>query len=260
MNQGVINKAGVWLAVSYPENMLEDWEGQAEEILQGLPFAYCVHDKDKNGHKGDRKHHVHWMIDFRGVGRGTTTRKHALEVVNLLSKEGAVCCPGVEACLNAQYAYDYLIHDTEKARKDGKFQYSPEERKESATFDIERLVKISEERKQEMAKEICDWVIDRNFLDMRNFYIEFSMKWDEEYFLIFKANNAMIERLVRGNYNAAERKKTVLTSPECGICGSRKILGSYETPSGRMWYCEECQEYAYRYLEELEEESKVEAD
>lgn len=248
MQSGKINKAGVWLAVSYPENMRERWQEEAEEILQGLPFAYCVHDKDK-----DTITHVHWMIDFRGIGRGTTTRKHATEVVNLLSDEGKVCCPGVEACLNAEYAYEYMIHNTEKAMKDGKHLYKPSERIESATFDIQRLVKISEERKQEMAKELCDWVVDRNFQDMRTFYIEFNMKWDEEYFVVFKANNAMLERLVRGNYNAIERRKTALEMPSCAICGSKKILGSYQTESGKFWFCEDCQEYAYRYLEELEE-------
>lgn len=257
-DSGYINKASVWLGITYPENMIDGWEQQAEEVLQGLPFAYCIHDKDKKGHvskdnpEGDRKVHVHWMLEGRLATGGSMTRKRAVEIFNLFSKPGTKCCPGVEACINPAYAFEYLRHNTEKAQSDGKHLYSVDEVKESAAFDITRLVKISEERKQEMFVELCDLIVDRNMQDMRQFYLEVRKNWDEEYMLVYKAQNGQFDRLCRGNFNAAERRRTVLEAPKCAICGGNKLMGSYETKQGRMWFCEDCQEYAYIYLCEME--------
>lgn len=248
-----INKACIWLAVTYPENMVEGWQDKAEEIMQGLPFAYCIHDKDKSGHDGDRKTHVHWIFDFTSGSRGTTTRKHALDMVNLLSATGKICCPGVEACLNIGYAYDYLIHDTPKAIKDEKYQYPAEERITSSTFDIERYIKLSEEIKLEMAQELCDYAVEHKIKDSATFYIHLKNHFGGEYFQIYKANSAMIDRLCRGNYNRAERKRAQKELPKCCVCGSEKIYGHYETEDGNMWFCQDCQETVYNYLKESED-------
>lgn len=248
-----IEKAGIWLAVTYPENMVPDWQESAEELLQGIPFAYCIHDKDTSGHDGNRKVHVHWMLDLRSVTRGTTTRKRALETINILSLPDRKCCPGVEACLNAAYAYEYLIHNTAKAQKDGKFQYSKEERVTSSTFDIELLVKLSEEKKLEMCKELCDYAVEHGIKDGATFYIHLNEHFPKEYFQVYKANNAMIDRLCRGNYNRWERKRVHKELPKCCVCGSEKIYGHYETEDGNMWFCQDCQETVYNYLKESED-------
>ena len=75
-----MSDAKYWVGVGYPESMRPDWKEVIGETLQ-LPYAYCVHDKDKTGHNGDRKEHVHIMIVFPN----TTTYKHALSVMNGLS-------------------------------------------------------------------------------------------------------------------------------------------------------------------------------
>lgn len=248
-----INKASLWLFVTYPENMVEDWRETAEERLQGLPFAYCVHDKDDAGHNGDRKEHVHWMVDFRGAKGGTTTRNYAKQVMNLLSKEGRICCPGAEACLNAQHAYDYLIHDTETARSQGKHQYERSERVESATFDIDTIVKISDSRKLEMLHELCDFCIEQGITDLAEFYIKYERAFDGIYFQVFKANSALLDRLCRGNYNQKQKKITRLDAPKCCVCDSRAVLGNYRTEMGLLWFCEDHQETAYKIWEEQEE-------
>ena len=38
-------KVRYWWGILYPENMIENWKDQIEDVLQ-LPFCYCVHDKD----------------------------------------------------------------------------------------------------------------------------------------------------------------------------------------------------------------------
>ena len=56
-------KAKYWCAVLYPESMISDWKESISEILQ-IPYSYCIHDKDKDGHDGDRKTHVHLILAF----------------------------------------------------------------------------------------------------------------------------------------------------------------------------------------------------
>ena len=38
-------KVRYWWGILYPENMIENWKDEIEDVLQ-LPFCYCVHDKD----------------------------------------------------------------------------------------------------------------------------------------------------------------------------------------------------------------------
>ena len=37
-------KARYWVAIMYPENMLDNWEDEISGKVQ-VPFAYCIHDK-----------------------------------------------------------------------------------------------------------------------------------------------------------------------------------------------------------------------
>lgn len=269
-----IEKAKIWLGVTYPENMRDGWQDDVSDILQGIPFAYCVHDKDKRGHEAksdeeeayqsmleDRKVHVHWILYLKDVKNGTTTRKHATEILNLISKPGRTCCPGTEACLNIEHAYDYLIHDTENARKKDKHQYSPGERITGNGFDIERYIVLSEERKLLMSQEICDYIVDYRIKDMSRLYHDLRKYFSEDYYQVFKANNAMYDRLCRGVFNDTVRYTGALEVPKCAICGNNHIVGHYEGPQGLYWFCGDCQEIAYNFvvqMEEIEEEKKRE--
>ena len=67
-------KAKYWTCILYPESMVDDWQDKICDILQ-VPFAYCIHDKDKDGHDGDRKIHVHVEIAFPN-----TTTKNLLTI------------------------------------------------------------------------------------------------------------------------------------------------------------------------------------
>lgn len=275
-----IQKAKVWLGVTYPENMMSQWQDEVSDILQGIPYAYCIHDKDEmhilkpgeevpdnlkpelysDGEKRSlRKIHVHWILYLKDIKQGTTTRKHATEILNLLSKPGRVCCPGTEACLNIEHAWNYLIHNTENAKNKNKHLYNENERITGNTFDIERYIVLTEGQKLEMAKEISDYIIDYRIKDTARLYKDLRTHFGEEYFEVFKANNAMFDRLCRGVFNETMRYVKALEVPKCSICGSSKIFGHYNGLTGLYWFCQECQETAYLFvtqMEEIEEEKK----
>ena len=98
-SQNRINKARYWCGVLYPENMVDEWQDKIGDLLQ-LPYAYCIHDKDKDKQGNLRKTHVHLILVFPN----TTTYNHALNVYQSLSKEGIVACNTVQAL--SQFAID----------------------------------------------------------------------------------------------------------------------------------------------------------
>ena len=110
-----IDKARFWTGVLYPENMREDWKEVIGDTLQ-YPYAYCQHSQDKDSKSEHRKDHVHLIVAFPN----TTTYKHALNVMDLLSAEGKKAINKCEAVVGIRNVYDYLIHDTEDCRKKGK--------------------------------------------------------------------------------------------------------------------------------------------
>lgn len=44
-------KVKLWEGICYPENMLEDWQEEIDDILQ-VPFAYAIHDIDHDQSTG----------------------------------------------------------------------------------------------------------------------------------------------------------------------------------------------------------------
>lgn len=245
-------KARVTLHIAYPENMVDDWEERAPDELE-VPFAYCIHDKDASGHDGDRKTHVHIMQYW---SQGGQTFRAAWSNIEKLAKPGRVCSLEPRACVNIEHAYAYLIHDTESARKAGKHLYDVSERICCNTFDIERYITLDTDAKNAMAKELCDYVISRHLKDSASIYMGIRRDFDEKYFEIYKANNAMLDRLARGNFLKWERKKQQLGGCTCIVCGSREVIGSFTaTWAGdeKVWFCANHQETAYKILEEYEE-------
>lgn len=191
-------KSRYWAAVCYPENMLPDWEKKIDDLLE-FPFAYCVHDLDHDQKSEHRKDHVHIMVAWTN----TTTKKAAKELIDRLSAPGRNCCPGVQAIHNVRRSYDYLIHDTEKCRAEGKYQYPKEARIEGNNFDIGSFEQISAEEKGEAAKDICKFVIERGIENLSDVFIivtESEDFADVKYWEAFKLYNAMIERICKGVY------------------------------------------------------------
>ena len=153
-------KSRYWSAILYPESMPSDWEDLLPDLFQ-IPCAYCIHDKDKDGHDGDRKVHVHVLLAFNN----TTTYNHALSVVRQLMAS----CGTVKKVINVRFYFDYLIHDTENSRKKGKFLYNVNERILINNFDIGAYEQRSLQEKQQDAYDLEDYIYKNeieNFLDL----------------------------------------------------------------------------------------------
>ncbi len=190
-----IDKSRYWNGICYQENMRPDWREAIDDLIQ-LPYAYCEHTLDKDSKSEHRKDHVHVIVVFNN----TTTQKYALSVMNLLSTEGKTCCSAVQAAVSIRRSYDYLIHDTDSARKAGKYQYPPEARVTGNGFDIGAYEQRSTAEKQSMLQELIAFTIENRITNMADFMLLSSRSFGPEYFEIITAYNAFIERVCRGNY------------------------------------------------------------
>lgn len=191
-----IGKARYWCGIGYPENMVPDWKEKLPDLLQ-IPFAYCVHDKDtdKNGDK--RKEHIHLIIAFSN----TTTSNHALNVLNVLSSDGKTAFSTCDAVIGIRNAYDYLIHDTDNARKAKKHQYSPSERITGNNFDIGSYEQLSIADKNRILKELCNMVVANKITNFMDLYCDVVTNYDDDYFEVLKCHNSMIQNVVKGSYH-----------------------------------------------------------
>ena len=198
-------KSRYWAAICYPDNMRKDWEEVIDQQLE-FPFAYCVHNMDHDSKSEQRKNHVHIML----VWSNTTTKKAALEIFDRLSAPGCRCCSTVQSIHNIRAAYDYLIHDTEAARKAGKELYPESVRIEGNNFDIGMFEQLSSEEKGEAAKEICKFVIDRNIQSLSDVFIivtESEDFKDAKYWEAFRLYSSMIDRICKSLYLKEQAKK-----------------------------------------------------
>lgn len=195
-----VGKARYWWAVLYPENMISDWENVIAEILQ-LPYAYCIHDDDlerefENQEQQKRKTHVHLIVVFNN----TTTYNHVMKILALLNAPGKNAFNKVEAVRGIRHAYEYLIHNTETARKDKKKQYLQSSRITGNNFDIGAYEQISTSDKLKMSKDICNFIIDNNIFNFADLYMAVISNFDDSYFEMLQTHSGFYERLIKGNH------------------------------------------------------------
>lgn len=190
------SKYTYWVGVGYPESMKPDWQDEVADLIE-LPFAYCIHDKDKNGHNGDRKVHVHMIIAWPSP----TTYKNALSVFNELSADGKTAFNSVKRVINMRNKYDYLIHDTKDCRKKKKHLYDKSERIEGNNFDIGNYEQISIEDKRKMRKELSILVHEKNFITYIDFYMYVVSNFEDEYEDIVTSYSGHFDKLCKGNYH-----------------------------------------------------------
>lgn len=197
---GKIDKARYWEGIIYPENMPSNWKSTIDDTLQ-MPFCYCVHDKDNLMDTGERKIHVHILLAFNN----TTTRKHALQVLNLLSLDGKICCPMVEACISIRKCYDYLIHNTESSQD--KYQYPEDERIEGNGFDIGCYEQLSQADKQKYMWDIED-IIFKEGID--NYYMlcgAVRQRYGSEHYQVLIGHSGHYYRLLQGLYVMRKKER-----------------------------------------------------
>lgn len=194
-----------WTAICYPENMRRDWQENVEGLLQ-VPFAYCVHDKGLELESGEeRKVHVHVVLVFNAP----TTQSHAYEIFDRLSAPRKTCLPFCEPVYNIDRMYKYLIHDTEDARKKGKYQFDRSERHEGNCFDIGAYIQVSKAEKDQAFDDLTDLILKRRLTNFADFvavvYTEFSEKHDL-YRDIVRGWSGYFERLIKGQYHSGKNQ------------------------------------------------------
>lgn len=255
-----IDKARFWTGVLYPENMRDDWEVQIGDIVQ-YPYAYCKHTQDKDSKSEHRKDHVHIILAFPN----TTTYKHAMSVFSLLSAEGKKALNKVEAVIGIRNVYDYLIHDTEACKKQGKELYDPSERITGNNFDIGAYEQLGTAEKNEMFIQMSQAIREQGFTNYMDFY-EYVVDTYEDmnYIEVMRAYSGHFERLTRGNYQRWEQaqrgvrgvkhtpsqaqhhenttENTTETPPLCcPECGSISVIKSGKTLANtQRWACKDC--------------------
>lgn len=253
----MINKSRYMNCVLYPENMIPDWELVLDDIIQ-VPFAYCKHNLDVDSKSEHRKDHVHMLLAFPN----TTTLNHAINVANLLSVPGKLCCSTCQAAISVRSSYDYLIHDTDSCRKLGKYQYSPSDRVTGNGFDIGSYEQLALVERIRIVRELCQFIIDENFVNFSDFYIGLVLHFgeDDRYHQVLQSYSALFERLTKGNYQrllfgqAADERSSSLrhsthhhatTTQEpvfcCPECGSVDIFKRGKTRTGSQRFeCKCC--------------------
>lgn len=248
-----IAKARFWTGVLYPENMREDWEVLIGDIVQ-YPYAYCVHNRDKDSKSEHRKDHVHIILAFPN----TTTYKHAMSVFGLLSATGKKALNKCEAVVGIRNVYDYLIHDTEACRKQGKEQYASSERITGNNFDIGAYEQLSTAEKNEMFMELGQAIIENGFSNYMDFYeyVVNTYANDMNYIAVFRCYSGHFERMTRGNYlrftecfspsQGQGSTNTTIKTPKtpqicCPKCGSVEVIKHGKTPAqSQRWLCKDC--------------------
>ena len=151
-------KCKYWTCVFWEENLVDDWQEVISLKFQN-PCCYCIHDVADPEEK-EFKWHVHVIIAFPN----TTTYNHALSVFK------AICTNNnpinyCERVFNIRYMYDYIIHDTEDARKKHKHQYSVDDRVLVNNFDIHFFEQTSQVDKNLMLKQIKKIIIQNNVMN-----------------------------------------------------------------------------------------------
>lgn len=242
----MINKARYWSGVLYPENMIDDWEKEIGDIVQ-VPYAYCIHDADLTGKEEDRKVHVHLILVFPN----TTTYNHALNVFKLLSKPGFIAINTCQAVVSIRGSYDYLIHDTDTARKQNKKQYDSALRITGNNFDIGSYEQLGIAERNDLCNQLCDIIISEKFTNFTDFY-EFCMlnlfEENSNYFEIIKSYSGLFERLTKGNfqkygnYCGEQTHEThIINKNICPNCGSDDIKKKGLTVGNKQrWFCKDC--------------------
>lgn len=184
-----------WVGVLYPENMVDDWENIIGDILE-LPYCYCLHNSDNDSKSEHRKDHLHLIIVFPN----TTTYNHALSVFNKLSSPGKQCINTCQPIINIRSKYEYLIHNTETCKKQGKELYDKSCRITGNNFDIGNYEQVSLAEKSQMCKELCDCIVKENFTNFADFYLFVMSNYDSDYFSILQSFSGLFERLTKANY------------------------------------------------------------
>lgn len=216
-----------WVGVGWIENLREDWQEVIGEVLQ-LPYCYIVHDQDLDKAGQLRKPHMHLIVAWPN----TTTAKNALNVFRGLDRldlgeladqsdpdddqleissdqkkpHKPTAFNKVQVIYGMRFMYNYLIHDTDRCKSEGKHLYQPEERITGNGFDVGFLEQLSVDEKNECIREMVDYIKDEKLVNYLELY-ESMMKKDRAtvYLEVLKSNVAFFKAILTGNWQRITR-------------------------------------------------------
>lgn len=108
-----------------------------ESVIKPMRFAVILHDKDIDDDGQEVAPHFHVVLEFenaRSINKVANLLKDSPQYIEKWDK-------------NVENAYSYLIHDTEKAKEEGKYQYDAKEVVSNFDFENE-LIKIKNDIKR----------------------------------------------------------------------------------------------------------------
>jgi len=189
--------------IAYPSSMIDGWESKIESLLQ-VPFCWVLHDKD------NCEPHLHIIIQWNN----NVQMSYFLKFFNqFLSKEGFyepgkpyVASKLIKPVKNPEEAYNYLIHDTPKARSEGKYQYSQLDRHCCNGFDIHFIKQLDTQKKYIISSEISDYIVNYKILDLIK-VTQFCQKKGIDYYQYLESHSGFFDRLCAGNWKELEREK-----------------------------------------------------
>lgn len=191
-----------WTGVLYPENMIDDWRGKIDRIIE-RPYCYIVHDKDsltgKELEDHERKEHVHLWV----VWGGPTTGKNAVKLFDRLSKENSCCMRAgheIQSVQNTSNFFKYLIHSDDKSVKAGKHRYDENERITGNNFDIGAYIVLSDVEIKQIRAEIITFTLSEKITNFADLMIKVRENYDDTYEDVLCKYQAMFTSLTRGNY------------------------------------------------------------
>ena len=194
-NNSITTKARYWVAIGWLENMRPDWQDVIAGLFQ-FPYSYVVHDKDVDSKGVPRPAHVHIIVAYSN----TTTYKNALSLFRQLDAPGKSAFNTCFKIQNIRHMYDYIIHNTDDAKKKKKHQYAPSERVCGNGFDIGSYEQISQADRDRMLDELEEMVIAQNICNYRQLYLYVKNNFDSEYRKALRSYSSHFERLVKGNW------------------------------------------------------------
>jgi len=109
-------------------------------------YAYILHDKCPNDNgDGLKKPHYHFLVQLHKNQRGSWFKQFATEDMGIVF---------IEPTRSPEHAFNYLIHDTEKCRKEKAYLYDPSER-------ISTIDDFTGDTKENEHDELCNDLFDR---------------------------------------------------------------------------------------------------
>ena len=194
-NNSITTKARYWVGIGWIENLRGDWQDVIGGLLQ-YPYTYVVHDKDVDSEGKPIPPHVHIMIAYGN----TTTYKSALELFRTLNAPGKQAFNTCFKVQNVRHMYNYLVHDTDDARKKKKYQYPEDERVCGNNFEIGLFEQISQADKERMLDELEDLIFEKGFCTYGSLTLYVKYHMTPEHRRLMRSYSSHLERLVRSNY------------------------------------------------------------